>query len=97
MLILVPLSIVDTGAWPSFTLTIAAALLYVGMFASLFAFMLWSYGVGAIGPGKAGQFIHLMPVFGAVLATLFLGEIIGAAQIAGALCVLVGIVLVNRN
>ncbi len=97
LLILIPLSIVDTGAWPAFTPMIVAALLYVGLFASLFAFMLWSYGVGAIGPGKAGQFIHLMPVFGAVLATLFLGEIIGVAQIAGALCVLVGIVLVNRN
>jgi drug/metabolite transporter (DMT)-like permease len=97
LLILIPLSIIDTGAWPAFTLTIVAALLYVGLFASLFAFMLWSYGVGAIGPGKAGQFIHLMPVFGAGLATLFLGETIGAAQIAGAFCVLVGIVLVNRN
>lgn len=97
LLLLVPLSLMDAGAWPAFTPAIGAALFYVGLFASLFAFMLWSYGVGAIGPGKAGQFIHLMPVFGAVLATLFLGERIGAAQIAGALCVLVGIVLVNRN
>jgi drug/metabolite transporter (DMT)-like permease len=97
LLILVPLSLFDQGAWPAFTPAIVAALLYVGLFASLFAFMLWSYGVGALGPGKAGQFIHLMPVFGAGLATLFLGEVIGAAQIAGAACVLVGIVLVNRG
>jgi drug/metabolite transporter (DMT)-like permease len=97
LLVLIPLFIADTGAWPAFTPAIVAALLYVGLFASLFAFVLWSYGVGAIGPGKAGQFIHLMPVFGAALATLFLGERIDAAQIAGAICVLVGVVLVNRN
>jgi drug/metabolite transporter (DMT)-like permease len=95
--ILVPMAALDTNPWPDFTPAIIAALLYVGLFASLFAFVLWSYGVGAIGPGKAGQFIHLMPVFGAVLATLFLGERIGAAQVVGALCVLVGIVLVNRS
>ncbi|MDB5643134.1 MAG: hypothetical protein JWN07_2451 [Hyphomicrobiales bacterium] len=97
LLILIPLAALDTGAWPSLTPAMIAALLYVGLFASLFAFILWSYGVGEIGPGKAGQFIHLMPVFGAVLATLFLGERIGMAQIAGALCVLAGIVLVNRD
>jgi drug/metabolite transporter (DMT)-like permease len=95
--ILVPLAALDTSPWPAFTPAIVAALLYVGLFASLFAFVLWSYGVGAIGPGKAGQFIHLMPVFGAVLATMFLGERIGAAQVIGAACVLVGIVLVNRS
>ncbi len=97
LVILIPASAFDKGAWPAFSPTIIAALLYVGLFASLFAFMLWSFGVGAIGPGKAGQFIHLMPVFGAVLATVFLGERIDSAQIAGAACVLVGIVLVNRT
>jgi drug/metabolite transporter (DMT)-like permease len=97
LLILAPLSLLDSGGWPAFTPAIVAALLYVGLFASLFAFVLWSYGVGVLGPGKAGQFIHLMPVFGAGLATLFLGEVVGAAQIAGAACVLVGIVLVNRG
>jgi drug/metabolite transporter (DMT)-like permease len=38
-----------------------------------------------------------MPVFGAALAVIFLGERIDVAQIAGAACVLAGIVLVNRG
>ena len=83
--ILIPLSFAIETALPAFTPAILLALVYIGLFASLFAFMLWSYGVGAIGPGKAGQFIHLMPVFGAVLATAFLGERIGAAQVIGAI------------
>lgn len=94
---LIPLSLVQPATLPAFTPAMIAALLYIGLFASLFAFMLWTYGVGAIGPGKAGQFIHLMPVFGAGLATTFLAERITAAQIAGAACVLAGIILVNRD
>ena len=74
----------------------AAAILYIAVFASLVAFLLWSYGVNAIGAARAGQFVYLMPVFGPVLAVVILEETLGSAQIAGGLCVLAGIILVNR-
>jgi drug/metabolite transporter (DMT)-like permease len=73
-----------------------AALLYVALFASLGAFLLWSYGVDALGAARAGQFLYLMPVFGSALAVGLLGESIGAAQLAGAGLVFAGILLVNR-
>ncbi len=74
-----------------------AAVLYIAVFASLFAFLCWSYGVAEIGPQRAGQFIHLMPVFGAALAMLFLGETIAPAQAIGAALVFTGILLVNKG
>jgi drug/metabolite transporter (DMT)-like permease len=73
-----------------------AAILYIAVFASLVAFLLWSFGVNEIGAARAGQFVYLMPVFGPVLAVVILGERLGPAQIAGGLCVLAGIALVNR-
>ena len=93
---------------PAVTLTAAAAplaltphllgaLIYIAVFASLIAFLLWSYGVSTIGPERAGQFVHLMPVFGAVLAVVLLGEVIVLPQVAGALCVFAGIALVQRH
>jgi len=77
------------------TLPVAGALIYVAVCASLIAFLLWSYGVAIIGPERAGQFVHLMPVFGAALAVMLLGETIVPAQAAGALCVFAGIALVR--
>jgi len=65
--------------------------------ASLVAFLLWSYGVSTIGPERAGQFVQLMPVFGAALAVALLGETIVLPQVAGALCVFAGIALVQRR
>lgn len=69
---------------------------YIAVFASAIAFLLWSYGVARIGPARAGQFLHLMPVFGAILAFLVLGEAPLPAQLAGAALVLSGLALFER-
>lgn len=96
-LLLVPLAlIVEPGIAVEPTLPVIGGLLYLALFASLFAYLLWSYGVTAIGPERSGQFVHLIPVFGLVLAPVLLEEAIVLPQVAGAACILVGIVLVNR-
>jgi drug/metabolite transporter (DMT)-like permease len=51
-----------------------ALLLYVALFPSLTAQILYMRGVELIGPGRAGIFVNLVPVFGAVLAVVLLGE-----------------------
>lgn len=72
-------------------------LLYVGIFPSAVAFTCWNRGVIEVGPNVAGMFLHLMPIFGAALAVLFLGERIAAYHWAGALLVFGGIVLASRR
>ena len=76
---------------------VIGAILYIAIFASLIAFSLWAYGVAVIGPERAGQYVHLMPIFGAVLSTLLLGEAIVAAQLAGAAFVFAGLFLVQHR
>jgi len=87
-----------TDAPGSFELTprLGAALAYIAVFASVIAFLLWSHGVAALGPARAGQFVHLMPVFGAVLAVTLLGEALVVAQLAGALLVVLGLAWLHR-
>ncbi|MBL8660136.1 MAG: DMT family transporter [Rhodospirillales bacterium] len=51
-----------------------AAIAYVGVGASVLAFWCWNRGVAGVGASKAGLYLHLMPVFAALLATVFLGE-----------------------
>lgn len=70
-----------------------AGILYIAVFAAVVAFLFWNQGVAAIGPNRAGLFIHLMPVFGALLSILFLGERIAAFHVAGAALVFAGIAL----
>jgi drug/metabolite transporter (DMT)-like permease len=68
---------------------------YIAVFASAIAFLFWTYGVSRLGPTRAGQFVNLMPIFGAGLAFSVLGEVPTPAQAAGAALVLSGIALVE--
>jgi drug/metabolite transporter (DMT)-like permease len=78
------------------TWTNAAALAAVGLFSSVLAYILWNRGVEAVGANVAGLFVHLMPVFGVVLAWVFLGERLRAFQAAGIALILAGIWVTSR-
>ena len=73
-----------------------AAIGYVALFAGVLAYIAWNRGVELVGPSRAGLFLHLVPVYGAVLAGLFLGERLEAFHLAGVACILVGILLTDR-
>ncbi len=51
------------------------ALAYVGLFPSFIGYIFYNRGVAEVGANKASLFIHLMPVFGALLSAIFLGEL----------------------
>jgi hypothetical protein len=71
---------------PDFAMTarLAGSLAYIVVFASLAGFLLWSYGVAAIGPERAGLFVNLMPLFGALQAIALLDESLQPSHIGGA-------------
>jgi drug/metabolite transporter (DMT)-like permease len=52
-------------------------MLYVAIFPSCLAQLFFLRGVDLIGPGRAGVFINLVPVFAAVLGVGLLGEPFG--------------------
>ncbi|WP_159998524.1 DMT family transporter [Roseomonas sp. 18066] len=60
-----------------------AAIAYLAVFPSLLSYMFFTRGVELIGANRAGQFIHLMPLFGSVLAVAFLGESLQPFHAAG--------------
>jgi drug/metabolite transporter (DMT)-like permease len=67
---------------------------YVAVFASISAFLLWNQGVRVIGAASAGQFIHLMPLLGTLMAIVFLGEVLRWHHLLGALAIGLGVYLV---
>lgn len=81
----------------AFTADSIMALFYISLFASVGGFLCWSRGVAGIGPERAGQFIHLMPLFGTILAVLILGERPEWVHFVGAGFIVTGIILVNRK
>ena len=71
-------------------------LVYVTIFPTVVSQVAWARGVDLIGSNRAGLFFNLIPVFGAGLAVLLLGETLAWYHIVGLLLVLGGITLAER-
>ena len=73
-----------------------AAALYVGLAASVGAFICWNRGVAIVGANAAGFTLHLLPAFGTLLAMVFLGESFHLFHAAGIATILVGVLVATR-
>jgi drug/metabolite transporter (DMT)-like permease len=74
-----------------------ATIAYVGIFPSLLAYAFFNRGVELIGPGRAGVFLNLMPVFGALLAIFLLGERFSLPHAVGFGLIAVGLMLTRHR
>jgi len=72
---------------------VAAAVVYMGVAASVLAFICWNRGVATVGANAAGFTVHLLPAFGTILAILLLGERFQAFHAAGIATILAGVLL----
>jgi len=73
--------------------TVGAAVLYLAIFPSILAYIFWNKGVEELGAAVAGLAIHLMPVFGLLLSTIFLGEQLYSFHLWGVVLIFAGIYL----
>jgi drug/metabolite transporter (DMT)-like permease len=76
---------------PVLSWSAVGAVLYVGVFASVGAYVCWNRGVDLVGPNKAGFTYHLLPAFGTVLAVIFLGEEVHLFHVVGIATILAGV------
>ena len=70
---------------------------YVVLFPGIFAFLFWIKGIHIIGANRAGVFLHLMTIFGAIMAIFILGEKFMFYHFLGAIFIIAGITLSNTT
>ena len=97
-LAILPFYAVETALGEPMRWTPAAALALAGvaLFSSVLAYIFWNRGVEQVGASVAGLFVHLMPVFGVILAWLILGERLAPFHVAGIALILCGIFVTGR-
>ena len=94
-LMILPLYVWESMTRPSMQVTPGnvLAIAYVALFPSILSYLCYNRGVELIGANRAGLFIHLMPVFGSIMAILFLGEVFYWFHAAGIALIGSGILL----
>lgn len=86
-------------AWsgpPQLSWQALAAIGYFALFSSLAATLCYNNAIDRVGPVHASLFIHLVPLFGSLLAIAFLGERPGWQHLLGMALILSGILQARR-
>ncbi len=74
-----------------------SVLLFVTVFPGILAYVCWNRGIAAVGASRGGVFLHLIPFYGAVLATTLLGESLMPFHVVGCGLILAGVWFAARR
>jgi len=99
LIFLLPIYIVEMkmGYLATLNLPFVLTLTYVVLFPGLASFLFWIKGIAIIGANRSGIFLHLMPIFGALMAMIIFKEKFMFFHLIGAVLILIGILLSNKK
>jgi drug/metabolite transporter (DMT)-like permease len=97
-LLLLPFSVWEfsTGLTMKLDALTLVTLVFVVIVPSTLAYLFFNRGIALVGPNRAAPFLHLIPVFGSVMAITLLGEQPRLFHLVGYLMVLAGVVIASR-
>ena len=72
-----------------------SGLLYVGIFASIVAFLSWNKAIELAGPQRCAGFLNFIPLFSAIFATTFTGSHYSCIILSGAFWIVLGVYMTN--
>jgi drug/metabolite transporter (DMT)-like permease len=99
VLFLIPVSLweLSVNPVPVLRADLLLVFLYLGLFPSVIALLLWNRSVLIYGPSRASLVYNTMPLYGVVLSVLYLGETLKLYQLIGGSVILAGVVIGTRG
>ena len=99
MVPLLPLYLIESAAYRPMPLSVESVLVVavLALLVSVLGMLMWTRGNQLIGPNRAAIYVNLLPLFGALLAVLLLGESIRPYHVAGGLLIGSGMWLALRS
>jgi drug/metabolite transporter (DMT)-like permease len=75
---------------PKSAVELVPVILYIGIAPTVIGFLAWNEGVRRLGSSGAMVFYNTLPLYGGLLAFLFLGERIGLTHVIGGALIIGG-------
>jgi len=79
------------GARPILTLSAVAGTLYLSVIITAFGYLVWNYALARVGAARAGIFVNVQPVVGAILGVVFLGDALTPFTVTGGALIVAGL------
>ena len=80
-----------------FDINLAYILIFLALFPSIGSYYCWAGAVSIIGANRAGIFLSLIPLFSTIMAILFFKEKFQFFHLIGAILIILGLFLSNRE
>lgn len=94
---LLPLSLFERTAWQTPTLLSFSMMLFLGVFCSVIAYLLYNRGLTTMAPSTITSMLNLMPIIGVFFSWILLGEQVTLRKIVGGAIVILGVMLSVRK
>jgi drug/metabolite transporter (DMT)-like permease len=89
--LLVAAAVVESVLAPAqWRLGLVGIIIYLGVVPAALGFFSWNAGIKYLGAGGAMVFYNTLPLYGALLGFMFLGETLGPAHLVGGALILAG-------
>ncbi|KWW18695.1 MULTISPECIES: EamA family transporter [Peribacillus] len=93
----IPLAFIEKSSWKIPSMESFLMLLYLGIFCSVIAFLLYNYGLRKLSSSSAVTLMNLVPIFGVLFSVIILHEVVRISQVIGGIIVILGVVLSVRE
>jgi drug/metabolite transporter (DMT)-like permease len=94
---LLPLALLERGQWQQPTLVSFGNMMFLGVFCSVVAFLLYNRGLETMAPSTITSMLNLMPIIGVFFSWVLLGEQVTLRKIIGGAFVIFGVMLSVRK
>ncbi|MEA4870343.1 MAG: EamA family transporter [Christensenella sp.] len=94
---MLPLSLFERGQWMAPTTMSFLMMLFLGVFCSVIAYLLYNLGLKALSPSAVTSMLNLVPIFGVLFSFFLLGEAITPRMVAGGAIIILGVMLSVRR
>lgn len=93
----IPIAFIEKSSWKIPSIESFLMLLYLGIFCSVIAFLLYNYGLRKLSSSSAVTLMNLVPIFGVLFSVIILHEVVRISQVIGGIIVILGVVLSVRE
>ena len=94
---LLPLALLERGQWREPTLLSFSMMMFLGVFCSVVAYLLYNRGLTTMAPSTVTSMLNLMPIIGVFFSWVLLGEQVTLRKIIGGAIVIFGVMLSVRK
>ena len=92
-----PLALFERGDWAPPTVLSFSMMLFLGLFCSVVAFLLYNNGLKKLPASSVTSMLNLVPIFGVFFSWVLLGEMVTLRKIIGGVVIIAGVMISARQ